>query len=307
MNEHVDYSAKPASGATRFLWWCAGADKDILKYSSYADHVKYVGIGGILLATGILASFSMFFAINYIFEDLKIAIPLGLLLGTIIFYLNRFLLSSIGKGDGTVRITSKEFTNVIPRLAMAMILGFTISAPLEVYVFQQEIDKQLNKSYQEKQKLEWKKIEGEFTKSVDFIRLSNDQSTLQEEMKKLETEGRALDEKVGIEIQSGGCGPACYRLIQMRKVVAMNINGIKAKIQETNEQLQNKRKEKFENLSKVSNISHSLLDRLSAVYSIPGSYLPDWMRLMCLCLTLTPLLLKLTLVKSHIRLKIPTQ
>ena len=93
----------------------------------------------------------------------------------------------------------------------------------------------------------------------------------------------------------------------MRKVVAMNINGIKAKIQETNEQLQNKRKEKFENLSKVSNISHSLLDRLSAVYSIPGSYLPDWMRLMCLCLTLTPLLLKLTLVKSHIRLKIPTQ
>ena len=47
MNEHVDYRAKKANGLTKFFWWCAGADAEILKYSSYSDHVKYGGIGNI--------------------------------------------------------------------------------------------------------------------------------------------------------------------------------------------------------------------------------------------------------------------
>ena len=96
MNEHVDYSAKDGiKGSTRFFWWCAGADKRILTFSSYSDHVKYVGLGGIVLATGILATISMFFAINYIFEDVRIAIPVGFLWGGIIFNLDRFIVSTV--------------------------------------------------------------------------------------------------------------------------------------------------------------------------------------------------------------------
>jgi hypothetical protein len=302
MNEHVDYSAKPASGATRFFWWCAGADKDILKYSSYADHVKYVGIGGIVFATGILASLSMFFAINYIFEDVKIAIPVGLLWGLIIFNLDRFIVSSTGKGDGTDTITFKELGNAAPRLVMAIILGFTISAPLEVYIFQKEIGKQFYKLDQEEQKLEGKKIEDEFTKSADFTRLSNDKSTLQEEVKKLELERLDLEARISYQTDHGGCHDKCNLYRERRDVVANKIKEIKTKIDANNEQLQNKTKDKQDKLDKLSdlnNSSHGLLDRLLALHSIPGSSLPAWMiRLMFVFIEIAPVLLKLMLIKS---------
>jgi len=42
---------------TRFLWWCSGADSVLLKISPMKDRVKYAGIGGIVLCTGVLAAF----------------------------------------------------------------------------------------------------------------------------------------------------------------------------------------------------------------------------------------------------------
>ncbi|HLY72244.1 MAG TPA: hypothetical protein VKR53_21065 [Puia sp.] len=40
---------------SHFLWWCAGAHQQLLKeYPS--EHTKYAGLGGVLLATFVLAS-----------------------------------------------------------------------------------------------------------------------------------------------------------------------------------------------------------------------------------------------------------
>ncbi len=160
MNEHVDYKVKEAHAGTKFLWWCAGADKKILEYSSYSDHVKYVGIGGVVLATGVMAALSMGFAMHTIFADVNpstgkmegnwfITIPIALAWAVIIFNLDRFIVSSTGKGDGTENIKGKEFLNAIPRLAMAVLLGLTISAPLETYIFQKEIQREWNDTKKE--------------------------------------------------------------------------------------------------------------------------------------------------------------
>ena len=43
---------------TSFLWWCSGADSVLLRISPMKDRVKYAGIGGIVLCTGVLAAFS---------------------------------------------------------------------------------------------------------------------------------------------------------------------------------------------------------------------------------------------------------
>jgi len=150
MNEHVDYQVKQTHKGTKFLWWCAGADARILKYSSYADHVKYVGIGGVVLATGFLAMISMGFAMHTIFGDDKgqgnwfITIPIAIIWGLIIFNLDRFIVSSTGKGDGKSSISWEEFKNALPRLSMAIILGLSIAAPLETYIFQTEIQREWN-------------------------------------------------------------------------------------------------------------------------------------------------------------------
>lgn len=139
MNEHVDYRAKKASGLTKFFWWCAGADAEILKYSSYSDHVKYGGIGAVVLATGVMAFISMSFAINSLF-DTKLGVYLiGTAWGLIIFNLDRFIVSSTGKGDGEDSIGGQEFINALPRIVMAILLGLVISAPLETKIFEKEI------------------------------------------------------------------------------------------------------------------------------------------------------------------------
>ena len=139
MNEHVDYRAKKANGLTKFFWWCAGADAEILKYSSYSDHVKYGGIGAVVLATGVMAFISMSFAINSLFDS-KIGVYLiGTAWGLIIFNLDRFIVSSTGKGDGEDSIGGQEFLNALPRIIMAILLGLVISAPLETKIFEKEI------------------------------------------------------------------------------------------------------------------------------------------------------------------------
>jgi hypothetical protein len=149
--------AAPASLFSRFLWFCAGADASILVRCPNSDRVKYQGIGGIVLATAVLAFASGSYAFYTVFcpkdetalnQDIHVptvlvALCMGLLWGLIIFNIDRFIVSSTGKGDGTDGITWGEFTKAIPRIIMALIIGVCISAPLEIRILKPEIEAQL--------------------------------------------------------------------------------------------------------------------------------------------------------------------
>ncbi len=197
MNSPNDYSLNPPSWVTRFLWWCAGADNYFLNISPKQDRVKYAGIGGIVLCTGILAAFSGGFAFHTIFGpkgdameisrmttflDIVGSMIFGFCWGLIIFNLDRFIISSTGKGDGTDAITGKEMIQALPRIIIALILGFAISAPLEIKILESEINAELQKfqegyvqvlnketdkvANQQKAVLEKRKTEYEFKLSV---------------------------------------------------------------------------------------------------------------------------------------------
>ena len=154
MNELVDYKKKEygkfRGAIMHFLWKCAGADSQILKFAPYSDHIKAAGIGGVVLATTVMATVAMGFAMQTIFGEntkhghegnLAITIPAALIWGMIIFNLDRFIVSTV-KGDGTEKITPAEWGAMLPRLIMAIIIGLTISAPLETYIFQKEITRE---------------------------------------------------------------------------------------------------------------------------------------------------------------------
>ena len=53
---------------TRFLWFCAGADGSLLARCPLSDWVKYQGIGGIVLATTVLAFVSASYAFYTVFS-----------------------------------------------------------------------------------------------------------------------------------------------------------------------------------------------------------------------------------------------
>jgi uncharacterized protein DUF4407 len=161
----VDPSDAPAAESeradpglvVRLLWASAGADASVLERCPHSDSVKFQGMGGVVLATAVLAFASGSYAFYTVFEPktgtalgrdlhvstLVMSIIAGLVWGLVIFNLDRFIVSSTGKGDGTERITFSEFTRAIPRLVMAVLLGVCISAPLEIRVLKPEIDAQL--------------------------------------------------------------------------------------------------------------------------------------------------------------------
>lgn len=163
-NNNSDYPLDKATKITKFLWWCAGADEYFLMRSPKTDRVKYAGLGGIVFCTGILAWISGGFAFLTIFgpdgdaHDISALTTLwdniiyfgimGPIWGLVIFNLDRYIVSSTGKGDGTDNITWKEFFQGLPRMGMAIILSFAISTPMEIRILKKEIDAELSKFQQ---------------------------------------------------------------------------------------------------------------------------------------------------------------
>ena len=95
-----------------------------------------------VLATVFMAALSMGFAMHTIFDSFYVTIPVAIVWALIVFNLDRFIVSSTGKGDGDSTISRSELFNALPRLIMAVLLGLTISAPLETFIFQKEIQRE---------------------------------------------------------------------------------------------------------------------------------------------------------------------
>ena len=155
---------KDVSLPTRLLWFCAGGDAQLLARCPNSNRVKFQGLGGVVLTVGILAFFSGAYAFYTVFSpkettalgerlthypSMAMAAFFGLVWALIIFNIDRFIISSTGKGDGTDKITWGEFTNALPRLGMALIIGLCLSKPLEIKILESEIESHLEKEQNE--------------------------------------------------------------------------------------------------------------------------------------------------------------
>ena len=129
------FGGKSATSENRFLWWCAGAHQRLLRQFP-SEHSKYSGLGGVLLATFVLAAAAGGYALYSVFEHLPAALLFGLIWGLIIFNFDRFLVSTMRK-YGVSR--TKQFWLAVPRIILAVLIGFTIARPLELRLFEKEI------------------------------------------------------------------------------------------------------------------------------------------------------------------------
>ena len=124
---------------SHFLWWCAGAYQDLLKECP-SEQTKYAGLGGVLLATFALAALSAGYAIYSVFNEPVWAVLFAIVWGLIIFNFDRFLVSTMRKYGVSRR---KQLWMAAPRIALALLIGFTIARPLELKIFEKEIDVQI--------------------------------------------------------------------------------------------------------------------------------------------------------------------
>jgi len=134
----VDKTAKQPT-ERHFLWWCSGAYQGLLK-DCPSEQTKYAGLGGVLLATFVLAALSAGYAIYSVFADPVWAVAFALVWGAIIFNFDRFLVSTMRKYGVSQR---KQVWMAAPRIALALLIGFTIARPLELKIFEKEVDVQM--------------------------------------------------------------------------------------------------------------------------------------------------------------------
>ena len=127
--------SKKQQSDQNFLWWCAGAHQKLLKQFP-SEHTKYAGLGGVLLATFVLATLSSGYAVYSVFGNWIWTIAFAIIWGLIIFNFDRFLVSTMRKYGVSRR---KQIWMAIPRLALALLIGLTIARPLELKIFEKEI------------------------------------------------------------------------------------------------------------------------------------------------------------------------
>lgn len=130
----------------RFLWTIAGAELDILE-NCRTDHKKFSAIGATILMTAFIAFCAGTSAAWYFTQrgdetsgSLGWAMMFGLIWALLIFCIDRSLVITLKK-DPTVR-KQKFWVPLLSRSALACIIAFMVSIPLELVIFEDFIAEQ---------------------------------------------------------------------------------------------------------------------------------------------------------------------
>ena len=123
----------------RFFIFCSGADTDILDQCSAGEKTKYAGIGATVFFTALMAFIASGYALYTVFDNYISAIFFGFIWGLLIFNLDRFIVSTIKKRDSFF----DELLQATPRLLLAVIIAIVIAKPLELKIFEKEINQVL--------------------------------------------------------------------------------------------------------------------------------------------------------------------
>jgi hypothetical protein len=170
----------------KFFITCSGSDTDILKDCSIGEQNKYAGIGATVFFTAVMATIAASYALFTVFDNIFAAALFGLVWGLLIFNLDRYIVSTIKKRNSKF----KEILQVIPRLILAIIIAVVISKPLELKMFEKEINQILLEQKNELSLANQEQIALQFQPQIEEIKSSiND---LQIEINTKEIEVNAL-------------------------------------------------------------------------------------------------------------------
>ena len=129
----------------KFFILCSGADKDIVASCSNGEQNKYAGIGATVFFTAVMAFLAASYALYTVFDNYYLASGFGVVWGLLIFNLDRFIVSTIKKRDSF----KSELLQALPRIVLAIIIAIVISKPLEIKIFEKEINSVLLKEKNE--------------------------------------------------------------------------------------------------------------------------------------------------------------
>ncbi|WP_431610478.1 DUF4407 domain-containing protein [Chryseobacterium sp. 'Rf worker isolate 10'] len=295
----------------KFLMVCSGGNIHILRKTP-SEWNKFAGIGGIVLFTAVFATLSAGYAMYTVFDNIWASIGFGILWGLMIFNLDRYIVSSIKK-TGT---WWNQILMAIPRLILATFLGIIISKPLELKIFEKEVNKQLNTIIQRNKK----QLQGEMNGRI--LQQSGPFETEKQQISgkiaqyqkaydsaSVELEKEILGKQSGLTSGKEGYGPNAKRKQELKeqrrvdlenyqKQAAPRLEYLDKEISKVYTNLETERKstETFEDKFNGFAARLQALDELgknSAIIGLAASFIMG----LFICLEISPVLVKLI---SHI-------
>ena len=225
-----------------------------------------------------------------------------------IFNIDRFIVTSTGKGDGTEAITWEEFKSAIPRIFMGAIIAITISKPVEIRMFKTEIDIKLREKQLEQQATYQAKVDKTYDEREkllegDLGKLIVERKDLVERIKQAEKE--MTDQLQGRAGAPAGDGKLASALRTQRDLLIAQLDRFDGE----NKQQLDSLKVRQERLRATKEIERSkteedangldgLLERIKLAHEIAGWVITLFIMLLFLAIELTPVFFKLMLIKT---------
>lgn len=291
----------------KFLLICSGGNLHILRKTP-SEWNKFAGIGGIVLFTSVFATLSAGYAMFTVFDDVWIATGFGVLWGLMIFNLDRYIVSSIKK-TGT---WWNQVLMAVPRLILATFLGIIISKPLELKIFEKEVDKQLNTIIQRNKTQLQAEMNGrilqqsgpfETEKKQIAVKINEYQTAYDSAAVELEKE--ILGTKTGLTSGKEGYGPNAKRKAELKEQRRADLENYRKSVEPRLQYLDNEISKVYTNIETERNKTETFEDRFngfaarlqaldelgknSAIIGIAAAFIMG----LFICLEISPVLVKL--------------
>lgn len=293
-----------------FFLLCSGADQNLLKDCSEGEQTKFAGIGATVFFTAVMAFIASSYALFTVFDNPLIAMGFGVVWGLLIFNLDRFIVSTIRKRD---RFTS-EFLQATPRIILAMIIAIVISKPLEIKIFEKEINTVLLKEKNAMALSNKKEVSNYFKSDLDKNKAETD--SLKSEIARKEKQVNALYETYITEAEGTkgtlklGKGPVFKEKIAKHDLAKAELDTLRknnaAKITANEKQAQTLQADLDKKVTQTQPIIEGfdgLMARINALNKLP--LLPSlFIMLLFLAIETSPIIAKLLSPKGEYDFKL---
>lgn len=325
MKKNDFYDLPKAGIIKRILWQCAGGDKFLLERATYSDQIKYLCLGGIVLATGMMAGLAGGYAFYTIFapktsevvdkikqvgventittdpQTVILSIIFGIFWGLVIFNIDRFIVTSTGKGDGTEAITWDEFRGAIPRILMGAIIAITISKPVEIRMFKSEIDVELQQAQLEKEAQFREEVNLKFVDEIN--RKDQDIKLFEKRLNDMVERHKVLEQNYTEEARIVTVGPRAIALKAQMEKVEQDMMEVKSdpellNLKKEKQRILDERDRALSHTEKVAAGLDGLVERIKLAHKVAGWEISLFITLLFMAIELTPVFFKLMLIKT---------
>lgn len=198
MEQTPTNTASTADGLSKFLWWLAAADAEVLK-ECRTDRERYRIIGISVLVTWLFATLAWGYFFSTVTDDEVVVAGLALFFGFAILSIDRSLIAAMS-GSGR-----RQFLPVAFRLLLAFTIGLFISQPIVLLLFQKDIQAQMVLNRQGK--LEKFREELAVLNTTRKAALEKDRQQWEQQLQQKETQVKAYkDDYIKETDGTGGTG-----------------------------------------------------------------------------------------------------